>query len=156
MKITLLYQVSHYIRVKNTNKYKELGPAKLPCYKRSLLYISDLFITRFHCIMYTRARTKRLGKGSEKKHEKRVLISLKKGPDLQRGGGGVVRKKKGDLILVAFAPTAPPPHLFGWAWHCTFSLPHSPLCTMWNVVYNVHLVEKMVLSIHLIFFFAKD
>ena len=37
MKITLLYQVSHYIRVRN----KELGPAKLPirgfCYIR-LLY----------------------------------------------------------------------------------------------------------------------
>ena len=28
MKITLLYQVSRYIRVKNTKKYKELGPAK--------------------------------------------------------------------------------------------------------------------------------
>ena len=33
MKITLLYQVSCYIRVKE-QKYKELGPAKLPCYKR--------------------------------------------------------------------------------------------------------------------------
>ena len=30
MKITLLYQVSHYIRVQKL-KYKELGPAKLPC-----------------------------------------------------------------------------------------------------------------------------
>ena len=51
MKLTLLYQVSHDIRVKNPKKYKELGPAKLPCYKRVLLYtcISDLFITRFHC-----------------------------------------------------------------------------------------------------------
>ena len=38
MKITLLYQVSHYLRVKKTKKYKELGPAKLPCYKRVLLY----------------------------------------------------------------------------------------------------------------------
>ena len=28
MKITLLYQFLHYIRVKNTQKYKELGPAK--------------------------------------------------------------------------------------------------------------------------------
>ena len=27
MKITLLYQGSHYIRVKKTKKYKELGPA---------------------------------------------------------------------------------------------------------------------------------
>ena len=38
MKITSLYQVSHYIRVKKTKKYKELGPAKLPRYKR-ILYI---------------------------------------------------------------------------------------------------------------------
>ena len=36
MKITLLYQVSHYIRVKK-NIYKEVGPAELPCYKRVLL-----------------------------------------------------------------------------------------------------------------------
>ena len=43
MKITLLYQVSHYIRVKKTKKYKELGPAKLPCYKRVLLYIRPLY-----------------------------------------------------------------------------------------------------------------
>ena len=41
MKITLLYQVSHYIRVKK-QKYKELGPAKLPCYKRVLLYPTSL------------------------------------------------------------------------------------------------------------------
>ena len=34
MKITLLYWVSHYIKEKKTKKYKELGPAKLPCYKR--------------------------------------------------------------------------------------------------------------------------
>ena len=40
MKITLLYQVSHYIRVKK--QYKELGPAKLPCYKRVLLYPTSL------------------------------------------------------------------------------------------------------------------
>ena len=39
--ITLLYQVSHYIRVKN-NEYKELGPAKSPCYKRVLLYPTSL------------------------------------------------------------------------------------------------------------------
>ena len=31
MEITLLFQVSH-IRVNKTKKYKELGPAKLPCY----------------------------------------------------------------------------------------------------------------------------
>ena len=42
MKITLLYQVSHYIRVKKTKKYKELGPAKIPCYKRVLLYPTSL------------------------------------------------------------------------------------------------------------------
>ena len=41
MKITLLYQVSHYIRVK-TKEYKELGPAKLPRYKRILLYPTSL------------------------------------------------------------------------------------------------------------------
>ena len=42
MKITLLYQVSHYIRIKKPKKYKELGPAKLPCYKRGLLYATSL------------------------------------------------------------------------------------------------------------------
>ena len=42
MKITLLYQVSHYIRVRKTKKYKELGPAKLPCYKRVLLYPTSI------------------------------------------------------------------------------------------------------------------
>ena len=42
MKITLLYQVSHYIRVKKTKKYKELGPTKLPRYKRILLYPTSL------------------------------------------------------------------------------------------------------------------
>ena len=42
MKITLLYQVTHYIRVKKTKKYKELGPAKLPCFKRVLLYPTSL------------------------------------------------------------------------------------------------------------------
>ena len=41
MKITLLYQVSH-IRVKNPKKYKELGPAKLPSYKRVMLYPTSL------------------------------------------------------------------------------------------------------------------
>ena len=42
MKITLLYQVSCYIRVKKTEKYKDLGPAKLPFYKRVLLYPTSL------------------------------------------------------------------------------------------------------------------
>ena len=41
MKITLLYQVSHYIKIKK-QKYKELGPAKLPSYKRILLYPTSL------------------------------------------------------------------------------------------------------------------
>ena len=43
MKITLWYQGK-----KKTEKYKELGPTKLPCYK-SVFIISELFITRFHC-----------------------------------------------------------------------------------------------------------
>ena len=38
MKITLLYQVSH-IRLKKTMKYKELGPAKSPCYIKRVCYI---------------------------------------------------------------------------------------------------------------------
>ena len=42
MKITLLYQVSHYIRVKKTKKYTGLRPAKLPCYNRVLLYPTSL------------------------------------------------------------------------------------------------------------------
>ena len=45
MKITLLYQVSHYIRVKKLTKYKklglskiqELGQAKSPCCKKGFL-----------------------------------------------------------------------------------------------------------------------
>ena len=36
MKITLLYQG------KKMKKYKEFGPAKLPCYKRVLLYPTSL------------------------------------------------------------------------------------------------------------------
>ena len=43
MKITLLYQVSVLYQGKKTKKYKELGPAKLPCYKRVLLYIRPLY-----------------------------------------------------------------------------------------------------------------
>ena len=39
MKMTLLYQVSHYIRVKKQRNYK-----------RVLLY-PEIFITRFHCII---------------------------------------------------------------------------------------------------------
>ena len=40
--ITFLYQVSHYIRVKIQRNITELGPAKLPCYKRVLLYPTSL------------------------------------------------------------------------------------------------------------------
>ena len=44
VKITLLYPVSHYIRVKKTKKYKVLGPAILPCYfLRGLCYIRPLY-----------------------------------------------------------------------------------------------------------------
>ena len=52
MNITLLYQVSHYIRVKKL-KYKELGPAKLPCYNEVPLYHStvDIFVY-FYLIHY--------------------------------------------------------------------------------------------------------
>ena len=42
MKITLLYQVSHYIQGKKTKKYKELAPAKLPRYKMIVLYPTSL------------------------------------------------------------------------------------------------------------------
>ena len=43
IKITLLYQVSHYVyQGKKAKRYKELEPAKLPCYKRVLLYPTSL------------------------------------------------------------------------------------------------------------------
>ena len=42
MQITLFYQVYHYIRVKLTKNYKELGQAKLPCYNRVMLYPTSL------------------------------------------------------------------------------------------------------------------
>ena len=42
MKITLLYQVFSLYQGKKTKKYKDLGPAKLPCYKRVLLYPTSL------------------------------------------------------------------------------------------------------------------
>ena len=49
IKITLLYQVSHYIWVKKQrNSFKSWWPAKWPCYTEGFV-ISDLFITRFHC-----------------------------------------------------------------------------------------------------------
>ena len=48
MKITLLQQVSCYNRVK-TKKYKELGTSKITLLQEGFV-ISDLFITRFHCI----------------------------------------------------------------------------------------------------------
>ena len=54
MNITLLYQVSHYMRVQKQRNI-ELGPAKLPCYTVRGLVISDLFIhvPRFHCTTHT-------------------------------------------------------------------------------------------------------
>ena len=41
MEIALLYQVSPYIRVKKKT-YKELGPAKLPCFNRVSLCPNSL------------------------------------------------------------------------------------------------------------------
>ena len=71
MKITLLYQVSHYIRVKK-QRNKELGPAKLPCYKEGFV-ISDLFITRFHCIFKVSTA---LHLGSEIQVEREYFVYL--------------------------------------------------------------------------------
>ena len=42
IKITLLYQVSHYIRVKKPKKYKELGPA-IYLVIRGFCYIRPLY-----------------------------------------------------------------------------------------------------------------
>ena len=55
MKITLLYQVSCYIGVK-TMKYKELGPAKLPCYNGVLLYLTSSSQAKNYCncIMFSK------------------------------------------------------------------------------------------------------
>ena len=47
MKITLLYQVSHYIRVKNKEIWRA-GTSKITLLLEGFV-ISDLFITRFHC-----------------------------------------------------------------------------------------------------------
>ena len=43
MKISLLYQVVCYIRVKNPKKYQELRPPKLPCYILGFWYIRPLY-----------------------------------------------------------------------------------------------------------------
>ena len=51
MKITLLYQVSHYIRVKKQRNIKSWDQQNYLVI-RGFCYISDLFITRFHCIAY--------------------------------------------------------------------------------------------------------
>ena len=48
MKITLLYQVSHYIRVKKQRNIKSWDQQNYLVI-RGFCYISDLFITRFHC-----------------------------------------------------------------------------------------------------------
>ena len=48
MNITLLYQVSHYIRVnkqRNIKSWEEQNYLVI----RGFCYISDLVITRFHC-----------------------------------------------------------------------------------------------------------
>ena len=51
MKITLLYQVSHYIRVKQQRNIKSWDQQN-DLVIRGFCYISDLFITRFHCILF--------------------------------------------------------------------------------------------------------
>ena len=48
MKITLLYQVSHYIRVKKQRNVKTWDQQNYLVI-RGFCYISNLFITRFHC-----------------------------------------------------------------------------------------------------------
>ena len=48
MKITLLYQVSHYIRVKKQRNIKSWDQQNYLVI-RGFCYISDLFIMRFHC-----------------------------------------------------------------------------------------------------------
>ena len=59
MKITLLYQVSHYIRVKKQRNIKSCDQQNYLVKKEEEGFvISDLFITRFHCTefpLYTRA-----------------------------------------------------------------------------------------------------
>ena len=69
MKITLLYQVSHY-QGKKTKKYKELGPEKLPCYIQPLynevplyhvymeVYLHSRFVCKMHRIMYNLIKLK--------------------------------------------------------------------------------------------------
>ena len=52
----LLYQV------KENKKYKELGLANLHCYKRVLLYISNLFIMSFHYTCIYHSSPQRYGK----------------------------------------------------------------------------------------------
>ena len=49
MKITLLYLVSHYIRVKKQRNIKSWDQQNYLVIKEGFV-ISDLFITRFHCI----------------------------------------------------------------------------------------------------------
>ena len=51
MKITLLYQVSHYIRVKKQRNIQSWDQQNHLVIRR-FCYISDLFITRFHCISF--------------------------------------------------------------------------------------------------------
>ena len=42
MKITFVILGFSLYQGKKTKKYKELGPVKLPCYKRDLLYPTSL------------------------------------------------------------------------------------------------------------------
>ena len=60
MKITLLYQVSHYIRVKKRRNIKSWDQQNYLVIKLEGFVISDLFITRFHCIMLNDNLTCRL------------------------------------------------------------------------------------------------
>ena len=60
MKITMLYQVSHYIRVKKQRTIKSWDQQNYLVIRGFV--ISDLFITRFHCI--------------KKKKKKKFLFSL--------------------------------------------------------------------------------
>ena len=50
MKITLCYQVFRYIRVKNKQRNIKNWDQQNDLVIRGFCYISDLFITRFHCI----------------------------------------------------------------------------------------------------------
>ena len=52
MKITLLYQVSHYIRVQKQRNIKSWDQQNYLVIRGFCYKISDLFITRFHCTKF--------------------------------------------------------------------------------------------------------